>query len=74
MRFDTFREKVRVRKDRADPNWFQVLEYTPNFDCVEKGKRRMNFGKELGRQMNEVQSKYPIRQSLELHMPIKISE
>lgn len=71
MRINSFREQIKTRKDRADPNWMQTIQYDPNYDGKDP-KRNQTIDYELttNRQINEVHSKYPIRQSLKPYTPL----
>jgi hypothetical protein len=31
LRFDLYRDEIKTRVDRSDPNWLQNLDYSPKY-------------------------------------------
>lgn len=74
VRFDSFREKIAVRSDRSDPNWGMTLNYEHTHENPEwKNAKTIRMEKISERRLNEVYSKYPIRQSMSLVTPVNWS-
>jgi len=61
VKFDLYRDMVKVRCDRPDPVWNTKIEYdiSPRADY-----KTLDFDVISPRKMNEVKSKYPFRQNL----------
>ena len=72
LRFHLFKDEIKTRVDRSDPNWLQNLDYSPKYGQHKvsiKKKLTIDFDLTPNRCENEVHSKYPIRQSLKPHIP-----
>lgn len=75
IKFDKYRSQIKTRIDRADPNWGMTINYedthaNPEWeDCPNY--RTVSFEKMADRKINEVHSKYPLRQAMELPMKKK---
>ena len=71
LRTNTFREQIKTRKDRADPHWMQTIQYERNYGSIDaKNNATIDFDQNLSRKINEVHSKYPIRQSMKPFVPM----
>lgn len=65
VKFASFRDRIATRYDRADPDWHLKMDTS---DCrIEQKDLSYDFKNYSPRKLNEVQSKYPIRASLNLY-------
>ena len=63
---------IKTRVDRADPQWLQTLDYSPNIKVEDDKNQKIttiDFNQTTNRNENFVHSKYPIRQSLKPYIP-----
>lgn len=64
LKFDHFKHKIVTRYDRADPDWHLKMD-TSNCEISKKVKS-YKFDAYSSRKLNEVKSKYALRQCMDL--------
>jgi hypothetical protein len=66
VKFPLFRNSIATRYDRPDPHWHLSMDSSDK--SIPQKDMSYDFGQYSARKPNEVYSKYPFRQNMNLYM------